>query len=72
MDLCNPHISYFYDTTSDVKYAWWDGGAWVIEFVDGAFSAQGYWAAIGFDNDWKPMIAYMHNDNADLKFARRA
>jgi hypothetical protein len=70
--LGNPHISYFYDTTSDVKYAWWDGDAWVIELVDGAFSAQGYWASIGFDGDGKPMIAYTHNDKADLRFARRA
>jgi hypothetical protein len=68
----NPHISYFYDTTSDVKYARWDGSAWVIEFVDGAFSAQGYWASIGLDGAGKPMIAYTHNDNVDLRFARRA
>ncbi|MHA2406697.1 MAG: S8 family serine peptidase, partial [Candidatus Hermodarchaeia archaeon] len=47
--LDNPHISYHYGPTDDVKYAWWDGTKWVIELVDGAFSLQGWWASICLD-----------------------
>ena len=70
----NPHISCHYSLTDDVKYAWWDENTntWVIELVDGAFSAVGYWASIGFDNGGEPMIAYMDMDNLDLRFAQRA
>ncbi len=68
----NPHISYHYSATDDVKYAWLDGAEWVIELVDGAFSAVGYWASIVFDTGGEPMIAYTDMDNVDLKFARRA
>jgi subtilisin family serine protease len=70
--LGNPHISYHYGPTDDVKYAWWDGVTWVIEVVDGAFSAQGWWASICLDNSEIPMIAYTDIDNIHLRFAKRA
>jgi subtilisin family serine protease len=70
-DLGNPHISYYYSPADDAKYAWWDGTKWVIELVDGAFSAQGWWASICLDNVGDPMLAYTDIDNIDLRFARR-
>jgi hypothetical protein len=51
----HPHISYFNYDTWDLKYAHWDGSAWISETVD----VEGGWDSyIALDSNDRPHIAY--------------
>lgn len=51
----HPHISYYNYDTGDLKYAHWDGSAWISETVD----YEGGWDShIAIDSNDRPHIAY--------------
>lgn len=61
-----PHISYRDMTNNDVKYASWDGSAWIIQTVTGD---QGWYTSLDLDAIGNPHISYTDVSNADLKYA---
>ena len=68
--LMNPHIAYQDAVNQDLKYAHWNGSAWVIEVVDSEGSV-GDFASLALRQDGEPVFAYYHATDQDLKFARR-
>jgi len=51
----HPHISYYNYDTGDLKYAQWNGSAWISETVD----VEGGWDSyIALDSNDRPHIAY--------------
>ena len=67
-----PHISYFDENTSDLKYAWHDGTAWHIETVDhGSAAGKGSGSSLALDGAGHPHISYSQSWGiGDLKYAR--
>jgi hypothetical protein len=64
-----PHISYYYDTNGDLKYARWDGNIWQIETVDSVDNV-GDFNSLALDSSNFPHISYDDYTNCDLKYAR--
>ncbi len=64
-----PHISYFDNSSEDLKYAKWTGSDWDIETVDSTGSV-GYYSSLALDSSGYPHIAYYDHDNRDLKYAK--
>lgn len=50
-----PHISYYDDTPAALKYARWDGSAWLTQTVS---NAGGHFNSLALDSDGNPRIAY--------------
>ncbi len=67
-DNDHPHISYYDAGNKDLKYAHWDGAAWITETVD---TLGGWDTAIALDSAGRPHIAYRHATLSDmsLKYA---
>jgi len=64
----NPHISYFDETNSDLKYARWNGTDWITETVD-SDGQVGTHTSITLDSSDNPHISYFDGTNMDLKYA---
>ena len=64
----HPHISYYDLPNGDLKYAVWNGSAWVVETVDSAGDV-GRYTALALDSSDKPRISYYDMTNNDLKYA---
>jgi hypothetical protein len=61
-----PHISYYYKTNKELKYAAWNGSSWDIETVD-SFHRVGKHNSLALDSSGYPHISY--NGNSVLKYA---
>ncbi len=65
-----PHIAYCDEWNRCVKYAYWDGSEWFIDYVDGVeTSAVGGALSIAVDGYNRPHISYHDIDNYTLKYA---
>jgi hypothetical protein len=64
-----PHISYAGDS-SNIKYAYQDGRAWVTEEID-AGTMLGRDNAIALDVEGKPHVSYCDEFSSDVKYAVR-
>ena len=64
----NPAISYYDNSSDDLKYAAFDGQKWVTETIDQGGNV-GRFNAISHGPDGHPAIAYYDWSNRDLKFA---
>ncbi|HII98396.1 MAG TPA: PQQ-binding-like beta-propeller repeat protein [Methanoregula sp.] len=69
----NPHISYYYLTggmsgNGDLKYAKWNGAAWIIETVDSSGDV-GKHTSLALDSSDRPRISYWDLQNDHLKYA---
>ncbi|HYN89330.1 MAG TPA: DNRLRE domain-containing protein, partial [Ardenticatenaceae bacterium] len=65
----NPHISYYDETNSALKYARWDGAAWQIQTVDNSGDAGSY-TSLALDANGNAHISYYDVDDTALNFAR--
>lgn len=54
----NPAISYYDQTYGDLKYASWNGTAWVITTVDASRRSSGGWSFWGWGNQWDHDYGY--------------
>ena len=64
-----PHISYYYGSNGNLKYAkWTDGSEWSLETID-SDGAVGMYTSIALDTNDYPHISYYNNTNNDLKYA---
>lgn len=59
-----PYISYFNQTSLDLKVAWWDGSAWKIQTVDPGNSiyGAGKFTSIAVDTANHIHVGYLGND----------
>jgi len=64
-----PHISYQYSTSSDLRYAKWNGTSWSASTITSAGSV-GYYSSIAIDSGNNPHISYYDLTNKDLKYAK--
>ncbi|MEW6574379.1 MAG: Ig-like domain-containing protein [Bacillota bacterium] len=64
----HPHISYFYDTADDLRYAFKDSAGWHIETVDEQGSV-GSSTCIKINPAGYPCISYRDITNTDIKYA---
>ncbi len=64
----NPAVSYYLGTSSDLKYAYWDGSGWKVETVD-SVGDVGQSSSLAFDNNGVGVISYYDVTNGDLKVA---
>ncbi len=64
-----PHISYYDNTNSDLKYAFWNGSTWNIEEVD-SVSGFGVGTSIALDSSGFTHISYHDSANGYLKYAK--
>jgi len=68
LDKCGQqHISYY---TGTIKYAYWNGWAWVTEVVD-ADEDVGYYSSIATDANNRPHIVYCNTALYEVKYARK-
>jgi ribosomal protein L40E len=67
----NPHISYFYFTNYDLKYAVRSGSTWSIEIVDSTGNV-GFNPSLALDSGGNPHISYSDYTNEELKYAVRS
>lgn len=65
----NPHIAYYDEGNTALKYAYHDGTTWWIETVDDTADC-GMFASLALDSMDRPYIAYFDNTTLDLKYAR--
>lgn len=72
----HPHISYYDNTTDDLKYVHWNGSAWVglasatgPDTVDSGGDV-GQYSSLALDSNGAPHISYHDYSNAVLKYAR--
>jgi hypothetical protein len=66
-----PRIAYYDATAKDLKYASWDGSAWVIETVESAGDV-GKFGSLKLDpTTSRPRIACYNGTAQDLKFAEK-
>ena len=64
----NPRVAYYDEGDGALKYAQWNGVAWVREYVDAAPENVGQYASLALDGN-TPHIAYYDASNGDLKYA---
>ncbi len=63
-----PHISYYDDTSDDLKYAHFNGIQWLIQTADSPDS-RGKYSSIAVGADRKVHISYYDDTNDDLRYA---
>jgi len=61
-----PHIAY---GGEHLYYAWYDGAAWTLEFVDNS-PGVGLYTSLALDSNDRPHISYYDTTNFTLKYAR--
>lgn len=66
----NPHIAYFDQSATRVRYAYKRGATWTIETPDP--STAGDYASLALDPQASPGISYFTGVSNDLKFARKS
>ncbi len=66
----NPHISYYDESHTDLKYASWNGTAWNIETVH-ATGKIGKQSSLAINSRDQPFISYYDTSNKELRFATR-
>jgi hypothetical protein len=66
----HPHVAYYDETNSAVKYARWIGGEWRIEIVE-ARVGEGDAISLALDSENQPHISYYYSgpDDHALKYA---
>jgi PKD repeat protein len=64
-----PHVSYYDSSALDLKYAKWNGNAWINETVDSAGDV-GKYSSLALDSGDYPHISYQDRLNQDLKYAK--
>lgn len=64
----HPHISYFDETSANLKCTIWDGKKWGTHNVD-VRGNTGRFTSIAIDHNDTPYIAYFDDTNGDLKIA---
>jgi plastocyanin len=65
-----PRISYYDNTTQDLKYASWNGATWTIQTVDTPNNVGSYTSLKLYPfAPYNPRIAYYDSTSQDLKFA---
>jgi hypothetical protein len=62
----NPHISYYKNSDRNLKYASWNGSAWVTEAID--TYKVGEFCSLALDSNNNPHISYYDSGNHDLKY----
>lgn len=65
----NPHIAYYDQTNSNLKYAWKDISGWHIETVQNSPYDVGKCATLKLNPSGKPCIAYLDGTNNRLMYA---
>jgi hypothetical protein len=70
-----PHISYYflgsgYEPGFDLRYAHYDGTAWITETVD-AGGDVGSYTSLALDSSGRPHISYYDATHGDLRYAYR-
>lgn len=66
----NPHISYYDVTNADMKYAYWNGAAWVISVVDSVGDVGRFSSLKVYTGDNTRHLCYYDYTNKDLEYAR--
>jgi len=66
----NPHISYYDKTNADMKYAYWNGAAWVISIVDFTGDVGRFSSLKVYTGDNTRHLCYYDYTNKDLEYAR--
>lgn len=65
-----PHIAYFDENNTNLKYAYWDGLSWQRQTVDGS-GYVGEYVSLALDSAGYPNISYLDSTGNDqLKYAR--
>ena len=64
----HPHISYYDDSSDDLKYTHWDGDAWNTETVD-AGGSVGRYSSLALDSLGRPHISYNYLTGGRVKYA---
>jgi PKD repeat protein len=64
-----PHVSYYRGSGQDLKYAKWNGIAWINETVDSTGDV-GKYSSLALDSGDYPHISYQDHLNGDLKYAK--
>jgi hypothetical protein len=64
----NPHISYYNETQTSLKYAYWSVDDWHIETVDNTGDV-GKYSSLALDDDNVPHISYLDESLMRLKYA---
>ncbi len=60
-----PHVSYSAGAFLDLRYAWYDGTAWISETLDNNAGVN----SLALDSDGRPHIAYDDWTSGELKYA---
>lgn len=63
------HVSYEY-MAKGLRYAYWNGTSWAMEYVDTNESVGG-WSSIVTDRNGDPHISYYDGSNGKLKYATK-
>jgi len=64
------HMMHYDDATGMVKHAWWDGGSWRIETVDGLYQYSKH-VSLAMDSYGRPHAVYVNGSNV-LTYAWRS
>jgi hypothetical protein len=67
----NPHVSYYDQSTGQLKYARKAGGVWTRETVDPTVD-RGRYTSIAVDGSGNAHISYYDATNGNLRYARKA
>ena len=65
-----PHISYYSDSDTDLRYASWNGTAWVKEIID-TDNNEGKYSALVIDAQDRPYIGYYDSSYGELRYATK-
>lgn len=65
-----PHISYYYASGKDLRYASWNGTGWELETID-AINNEGEYSALALDAQDRPHIGYYDASFGRLRYATR-
>jgi hypothetical protein len=65
----NPRIAYHDETNGTLKYAAWNGAAWIYTTVDASSAHVGAHPSLALTGTGDPIISYFDSTNTDLKVA---
>lgn len=68
----NVGISYYDAVNGDLKYTFWENGAWHIQVADRGGSRNfdvGTFTSLAFDSEDRPQIVYMNESQDNLRYA---